>query len=131
VAALLAQPRILGREIRWRGVVRPEERVELIRLAGLIQSHLEQARAGMAVAFGSNPAQALKPRLSEALQAYDNAVSDLLVGVRSEIIQPGRIVCERAGYDALVRKAHAANVNLWERNIKELDRLLQARVDGF
>ena len=130
-AELLAQARILGREILSRGVVRPEERVELIRLAGLIQSHLEQARAGMAVAFGSNPAQALKPRLSEALQAYDNAVSDLLVGVRSEIIQPERIGLEPAGYDALVRKAHAANVNLWERNIKELDRLLQARVDGF
>ena len=130
-AELLAQARILGREILARGNVRPEERTELIRLSGLIQSHLEQARAGMAVAFGSNPAQVLKPRLSEALQSYDNAVSDLLVGVRGEIIQPDRITLESAGYEALVRKAQAANENLWERNIKELDGLLQLRVDGF
>jgi hypothetical protein len=85
----------------------------------------------MAVAFGSNPAQVLKPRLSDALQSYDNAVSDLLGGIRSEIIQRERIALEPAGYDALVRKAQAANENLWERNIKELDGLLQRRVDGF
>src|SRR6185369_15357635 len=130
-AELLAQARILGREILARGNVRPEERTELIRLSGLIQSHLEQARAGMAVAFGSNPAQVLKPRLSESLQSYDNTVSDLLVGIRGEIIQPDRITLEPAGYEALVRKAQAANENLWERNIKELDGLLQLRIDGF
>jgi signal transduction histidine kinase/DNA-binding response OmpR family regulator len=130
-AELLAQARILGREILARGNARPEERTELIRLSGLVQSHLEQARAGMAVAFGSNPAQVLKPRLSEALQSYDNAVSDLLVGIRGEIIQPDRITLEPAGYEALVRKAQAANENLWERNIKELDRLLELRIEGF
>ena len=128
---LLAQARILGREILGRGIVRPEERVELIRLSSLIESHLEQARAGMAVAFGSNPAQVLKPRLSDALQSYENAVSDLLGGIRSEMIQRERIALEPAGYDALVRKAQAANQNLWERNTKELDVLLQQRVDGF
>jgi hypothetical protein len=116
---LLAQARILGREILGRGIVRPEERVELIRLSSLIESHLEQARAGMAVAFGSNPAQVLKPRLSDALQSYENAVSDLLGGIRSEIIQRERIALEPAGYDALVRKAQAANQNFWERNIQE------------
>ena len=128
---LLAQARILGREILSRGTVRPEERTELIRLSSLIQSHLEQARAGMAVAFGSNPPQVLKPRLSEALQSYDNAVSELLAGIRSEIIQPERVAIEPTGYDTLVRKAQAANENLWERNIKELDGLLQQRIDGF
>jgi signal transduction histidine kinase/CheY-like chemotaxis protein len=128
---LLAQARILGREILGRGIVRPEERVELIRLSSLIESHLEQARAGMAVAFGSNPAQVLKPRLSDALQSYENAVSDLLGGIRSEIIQRERIALEPAGYDALVRKAQAANQNLWERNTQELDALLQQRVNGF
>ena len=130
-AELLAQARILGRDILGRAVIRPEERTELIRLSGLIQAHIEQARYGMSVAFGSNPAQQLKPRLSEALQAYDNAVSDLLVGVRSEMIQAERIKLERAGYDALVRKAQAANENLWERNIQELDALLQQRIDGY
>jgi signal transduction histidine kinase/CheY-like chemotaxis protein len=73
----------------------------------------------------------LKPRLSEALQSYDNAVSDLLVGIRGEIIQPDRITLEPAGYEPLVRKAQAANENLWERNIKELDGLLQLRIEGF
>ena len=130
-AELLAQARILGREILGRGVIRPEERTELIRLSGLIQSHIEQARHGMSVAFGSNRAQHLKPRLGEALQSYDNAISDLLVGVRSEMIQSERIKLERAGYDALVRKAQAANENLWERNIRELDALLQERIDGY
>ena len=119
-AELLAQARILGREILSRGVIRPEERTELIRLSGLMQSHIEQARYGMSVAFGSNRAQLLKPRLGEALQSYDNAISDLLAGVRSEIIQPERIKLERAGYDALVGKAQAANENLWERNIQAL-----------
>ena len=130
-AELLAQARILGREILSRGVIRPEERTELIRLSGLMQSHIEQARYGMSVAFGSNRAQLLKPRLGEALQSYDNAISDLLAGVRSEIIQPERIKLERAGYDALVGKAQAANENLWERNIQELDVLLQERIDGY
>jgi signal transduction histidine kinase/DNA-binding response OmpR family regulator len=130
-AELLGQARILGREILGRGVLRPEERAELIRLSGLLQSHIEQTRYGMSVAFGSNPAQVLKPRLNEALQSYDNAISDLLGGMRNEMIQSQRITLERPGYDALVRKVQAANENLWERNIKELDALLQERIDGF
>ena len=130
-AELLAQARILGREILGRGVLRPEERAELIRISGLLQSHIEQTRYGLGVAFGSNPTQVLKPRLSEALQSYDNAISDLLVGIRNEMIQSQRITLERAGYDALVRKAQGANKNLWERNLRELDALLQERIDGF
>jgi signal transduction histidine kinase/CheY-like chemotaxis protein len=130
-AERLAQARILGREILGRGALRPEERAELIRLSGLIQSHIEQTRYGLSVAFGSNPAQVLKPRLSEALQSYDNAISDLLVGLRNEMIQSQRITLERDAFDALVRKAQGANKNLWERNIRELDALLQERIDGF
>ena len=130
-ADLLAQARFLGRDILVRKTLTAEERTELIRLAGLIESHIEQARAGMAVAFGNNPAQNLRPRLGEALQAYDNAMSDFLVGVRKEVIQAERIALEPAAYDALVRKSQAANVNLWERNATELDGLLQARIDGF
>ena len=128
---LLAQARILGREILGRGMLRPEERAELIRLSGLLQAHIEQTRYGLSVAFGANPAQVLKPRLSEALQSYDNAISDLLVGIRNEMIQSQRITLERAGYDTLVRKAQGANKNLWERNLRELDALLQERIDGF
>jgi signal transduction histidine kinase len=47
------------------------------------------------------------------------------------MIQSQRITLERAGYDALVRKAQGANKNLWERNLRELDALLQERIDGF
>ena len=130
-ADLLAQARIVGREILLRKTLTAEERTELIRLAGLIESHIEQTRSGMAVAFGNNPAQNLKPRLGEALQAYDNAVSDFLVGVRGEMIRAERITLEPRAYDALIRKSQAANVNLWERNIRELDGLLQERIDGF
>ena len=130
-AELLAQLRILGREILGRGVLRPEERAELIRVSGLLQSHIEQTRHGLGVAFGSTPVQVLKPRLNEALQSYDNAISDLLVGIRNEMIQSQRITLERAGFDALVRKAQGANKNLWERNLRELDALLQQRIDGF
>ena len=130
-ADLLAQARILGREILVRRSLTAEERSELIRLAGLIESHIEQTRSGLAVAFGNNPAQNLKPRLGEALQAYDHAMSDFLDGVRNEVIQAARITLEPARFDALVRKSQAANVNLWERTTTELDGLLEARIDGF
>jgi signal transduction histidine kinase/DNA-binding response OmpR family regulator len=130
-ADLLAQARILGRGILTRKALTPEERAESILLAGLIQSNLEETRTGMGVAFRNNPAENLKPRLGEALQAYDNATSDGLVALRNDIIQAQHITMEPAAYDAVIRKAQAANVNLWERNATELDGLLQARIDGF
>ena len=129
-ADLLAQARILGRGVLTRKALTPEERTEFIRLAGLIQSNLEQTRAGMGVAFRNNPAENLKPRLGEMLQAYDNAMSDCLVALRNEIIQAQNITMEPAAHDVLIRKAQAANVNLWEQNATELDSLLQARIDG-
>ena len=130
-ADLLAQARILGREMLTLKALTPEERAESIRLAGLIQSNLEQTRTGMGVAFRNNPAENLKPRLGEALQAYDNATSDGLIALRNDIIQAQHITMEPAAYDALIRKAQAANVNLWERGAIELDGLLQARIDEF
>jgi signal transduction histidine kinase/DNA-binding response OmpR family regulator len=130
-ADLLTQARLLGRGILLRKASIAEERNEATRLAGLLQSNLEQTRASMGVAFKNNPAQNLKPRLGEALQAYEAALSDYLVVLRKEVIQTPNPSIEPAAYDALVQKAQAANVNLWERDAAELDGLLQARIDGF
>ena len=91
----------------------------------------EQVRVGMSVAFRNNPAQNLKPRLGEALQAYDAAMTDYLVALRREIAQATNTTMGLAAYEALVQKAYAGNVNLWDRDVAELDGLLQVRIDGF
>ena len=130
-ANLLTQARMLGWGILQRKTSTAEERNEVARLAALLQSNLEQTRAGMGVAFRNNPAQDLKPRLGEALQAYDAAVSDYLVALRTEIIESPSTTMNPAAYDALIQKAQTANISLCERNAAALGSLLQARINGF
>jgi signal transduction histidine kinase/DNA-binding response OmpR family regulator len=130
-ADLLTEARVLGRRVFQRKAATAEERAEATRLAGLLQSNLEQTRGGMGVAFKNNPAQNLKPQLGETLQAYDVALSDFLAALRRELIQAPSTTRDPAAYDALIQKAQAANANLWERDIGQLDGLLQARIGGF
>ena len=131
-ADLLAQVRLLGRGIAQRKAATPEERAEATRLAGLLQSNLEQTRAGVGLAFKSNPAQDLKLRMGDALQSYDATLSDYLAALRKETIQvPIGTTAATAGADVLIQRALAANAGLWERDTAELVRLLKARIDNF
>jgi hypothetical protein len=130
-AELLAQARILGREILGRGV---DPAGGAHRADPALRPHPGAHRAGelrheRRVRLESRAAvEAALERSAAVVRQRD---LDLLVGVRNEMIQSKRIKLERASYDALVRKAQAANENLWERNIQELDALLQQRIDGY
>ncbi len=130
-ADLLLRARVLGRGVAQRQTATVQERAEATRLAGLLQVNHEQVRDAMAVAFRSNPAQDLRPRLGEALQAQQAALADALADVRKELAQSGAITLEAAAHDALMQRALAANENLWERSAGELDRLLRLRISGF
>ena len=128
---LLRQARLLGRRVAQPQDDTAAQRNEATRLAGLIQANLEQSRAGLEVAFRSNPAQDLKPRLGDALRAHEAALADALATLRKELVQGMWTTLQPAAYDALMRRASAANEGLWERSATELERLLQARISGF
>ncbi|TWO67734.1 response regulator [Caenimonas sedimenti] len=125
-ADLLLQARLLTQKHAFR----PDSSgIDLIRLAGLIESNLARTRYGAETAFVQEKTGGLKLRLAQAVQAYDAAMSDAVAALRGLAASPTSNNLALA--DQQLARAQAANYAVTERESAELETLLRQRIVGF
>ncbi len=127
----LAQIRILSDDIVTEQSITPDSKAKLIVLAGLVAANMEALNKGMDVAFGHNTAQNIQPVLSKPLQNTVAATEEVLQKLKQEIINAQEIKVDDRNYNLLFTQTIQANDNFWKAALKELDGLLQARIDKF
>jgi signal transduction histidine kinase/CheY-like chemotaxis protein/HPt (histidine-containing phosphotransfer) domain-containing protein len=129
---LLAQARLLGKKSIVTGKTPTmEERIEFIRLAGLLRSNWEDTRKGFDVAFRNNPAANLKASLERPLRDHLAATDAFLRAIDSDVVKAETITIPPDAYDRFVQHGLETNFDLWDRSVISLDGLLQARIDGL
>ncbi|HSV36118.1 MAG TPA: response regulator [Ramlibacter sp.] len=103
---------------------------DLIRLGGLVESNLRRTQYGAETAFANEKSGQLKLRLGEAVQSYEIAVRDAVSALRKLTADGVLPVALETAAQSLAR-AQAANLSLGERQSAELQKLLEARIEGF
>lgn len=129
--SLLAQARLLGEDAIRQQRLLPKERDRLIATSSLIQANLDATQKGMLVVFRSNPAENLRPVLQSSLQVFVRANEAFLAKLDQSLIQPDTVQLSLAEYDRFVTNALNASFTFWHKSIDELDKLLEARIEGF
>src|SRR5262249_26747443 len=102
---------------------------EFIRLAGLLRADTEQIRKGMDVAFRNNKPGTLKKRLEVPLRDYDAAAGALQAALAAVVVGPPTVRTTADDFGRVADKSLSACFALWDRDVQELDELLQARID--
>ncbi|MGO9815724.1 MAG: response regulator [Isosphaeraceae bacterium] len=128
---LLAQALLLGnKRIASAKTPTVEERKEIIRLAGLLRFNREETERGLEVAFRNNPAANLKASLKQSLQEYLASMDAFLHAIDNDVINARTSTISVDAYDRLNQQCLKTNFALWDQAVKDLDALLQARIDG-
>ncbi|NJO78038.1 MAG: response regulator [Cyanobacteria bacterium RM1_2_2] len=128
---LLAQTRLLTEGILQRQQVSAKEEGKLIALSSLIRANVKAAQKGIFTAFRNNSAQNLQPVLQPPLQTFVRTHEALLAKLDQTVIQPSTVLLSAAESERFLGNASTISSNFWQRLADELDRLLQARIQGF
>jgi len=123
---------MLGKQVLvpGRGIT-PEEKAHFIGLTSLLRSNLESVKGGMDIAFRNNPAQNLKPRLTDAFGQFVATTEQFLTMLDHEVMNARVVTMRSESYDQSARSLLNGMFAFWDRTIVELDGLAQARIDGF
>jgi signal transduction histidine kinase/DNA-binding response OmpR family regulator len=106
------------------------EKAEFIRLAGLLQANIDAIKAGMEIAFQNNPTGKLKAALADPLRNF-TATADRTFADLTQFVNTSGLAVQAVSYDQLAVELMDSGFALWERDVVELDGLLQARIAGF
>jgi methyl-accepting chemotaxis protein len=122
---LLAE-RNLAKEVSAAGQVTTEHRVRLLTLSGMLKTTLDGLRGDIAGAQRNN--HALTEVLEPSLAALTRAVDGFAFTLEQSVLEN-----DGKGTDALrLRQSYAAVIaatgDLWDKSVKELDRLIAGRV---
>ncbi len=129
---LLASAALFGqKKLKKGGTITAEDRAEFTRLEGLLRSNMEATRAGMIVAFKNNPAESLRPQLDKLVYDHVAATEAFLEVMTRDIIHATPVRASAEEYARTSRAAIRTNRLLFDKAIKELDVLLEARIAGF
>ncbi len=130
-ADLLVDLRLLLSEMTSRGFIRPEERVEFARIAGLLESEAQNVRTGLKVAFANTRSTELAPQLTGVATQYDQNLTRLVKSLRGELGTSNDLTSLAAQVDGQISETKQANWALGDRAAAELDKLLATRIQGF
>lgn len=128
---LLGQTRLLGEEIIRKQQLLPKQKSKLIGLSSLIQANVGATQTGVSVAFRKNSSHNLRARLQSPLQVFVRASEAFLAQLNQEVIQPEALQLSLAEFDRSITKTLDTSFDFWQKSSTELDRLLQARNQGF
>ena len=107
-----------------------DERTEIVRLAGLLLDNRQQTERELEVAFRNNPAANLKSSLFYHLRDHLAATEALLHAFDSDVINARSSTISQDDHDRLIQQCLKATSAFWDQAVKDLDGLLQARIDG-
>ena len=126
---ILSEIRLISQKSSARFDATPEERAKLITLAGKLRELNQDLAINMDVGFSNNPRGNLRPKLSDRLTKF-NSVVEQLTGQIDKLIYPTAVVEYYAYLDGSNRVLDSS-FELWDETLKELDFLLQKRIDAF
>ncbi len=126
---ILSQIRLISQKSSVRSDATPEERAQMITLAGKLRELNQDVAINMEVGFSNNPHGNLRPKLSESLRKF-NAVVEQLTGQLDKLIYPTAVVEYYAYLDGSDRVL-TSSFELWDESLAELDFLLQKRIYSF
>jgi PAS domain S-box-containing protein len=127
----LATLRLMGEDILRRKTLRLEEKGQLTMQVGVAHANADATQKGVNVAFNNNPARTLKPILDKPLQNWLAVTNSYLNLLQSKLIEPEIIQLQHPSteYDRTAVSALETSFKLWQQTVKQLDDLLQARID--
>ncbi|NJR65848.1 MAG: PAS domain-containing protein [Leptolyngbyaceae cyanobacterium CRU_2_3] len=130
---LLANLRFLGEDIIRRQTLTPEGKGQLIMRVGVAQANSDAVRKGMNVAFSNNPSWNLRPILQTPLRDSLVATQRFLDEMDQTLIEADSVPIQysAAEFDRRAIAALSKSFDLWQATIKEIDGLLQSRIDHF
>jgi len=126
---ILSQIRLISQKSSARSDATPEERSQMITLAGKLRELNQDLAINMEVGFSNNPHGNLRPKLSESLRKF-NAVVEQLTSQLDKLIYPTAVVEYYAYLDGSDRVL-TSSFELWDESLTKLDFLLQKRIDSF
>ena len=126
---VLSEIRLISQKSSARSDATPQERAQMITLAGKLRELNQDLAINMEVGFSNNPHGNLRPKLSESLRKF-NAVVEQLTGQLDKLIYPTAVVEYYAYLDGSDRVL-TSSFELWDESLTELDFLLQKRIDSF
>ena len=128
---LLYQILSYGSDIINRGELSADEITVLTVKTGLLHTNMDALYSGVNVAFDNNPAQNLKFSLSNQLEETKAKTNNFLDVINSRMLKGDTLAISSSEYLMLANEALNTNFALWESGITDLDKLLEARIDGF
>ena len=126
----LAELRVLGNQVVAQGRASETDRSRLVVLSGLARSNLAKLQAGFSFALTNNPSGQLVSAFSQPLPANVATINTFLAQVDTQVLSAPQSLTS-AVYAAQASQAINATYALWDTTIRQLDLLLQARIDGF
>jgi len=109
----------------------PQTRADYIRLTGLLRSQLKGLERGLEVAYRHNGPQTLKPRLIDSARASLTATREYLKRLNQDLVAPAGPPLAPEAHEDPAGQQEQAIYHFWDQAVVELDRLLQARIQGF
>ena len=125
----LGQARAIGAGVGARATATPEERARLAVLQGGIDDALDAVKHGLEVASGASTE--LKEKLGSKPAETEKAVKGLTVLMRDKLINAERIELNPKDFFADATGVIDHAYQMYDTLTPELDRLLQARINGF
>ncbi|MEG4329655.1 PP2C family protein-serine/threonine phosphatase [Microcoleus sp. herbarium5] len=129
IQKILSEIRLISQKNSLRSYATPEERAKLITWAGKLRELNQDLAINMEVGYSNNPHGNLIQKLSEDVTEF-NSVVELLTVQIDKLIYPTALVEYYAYLDGSDRVLNSS-FELWDETLKELDFLLQKRIDSF
>ncbi|MEG5052209.1 MULTISPECIES: SpoIIE family protein phosphatase [unclassified Microcoleus] len=129
IQKILSEIRLISQKNSLRSYATPKERAKLITWAGKLRELNQDLAINMEVGASNNPHGNLRQKLSEDVTKF-NSVVEQLTGQIDKLIYPTALVEYYAYLDGSDRVMNSS-FELWDETIKELDFLLQKRIDSF
>lgn len=126
---LLAELRLKSNAIQNRQTIDDRDRATLITLAGLLQDTKKDLALNLAVGFDNNPSENLRPRLTKPLAEFTTELDELITAVNH--LRNPQANPELANHVDKASTTLALSFQLWDDVAKELDTLLQRRIQRF
>ncbi len=127
---LLVQARAQAHHAARDGGLSADDRTEFLILEGRLANVIKGIEGDRQAGYNGNPDGSLQAALSPGFAVLDRALSGLVTSLRASIIdQSGTIDAEPVtqAIDASLRATQA----VWVQTSRELNRLLDLRIDGF
>ncbi len=127
---LLAQARYTGGNLIELRRLTVDEKATLIYLSALLRANNDKLRAGLETSFNTTDLD-LRSLLAGPRDVTNQAIGQFLDVLNSRLIEANVIDMQAADFDRAAVLALNGTFGLWDQTVRQLDKLLQARIDGF